>query len=80
MAARLPDEPIPGAPLVEIIDNYRVLVENHRGVTEYGLTLIRIKVKKGSVCVCGRDLKLSHMDRGQLIISGLIESIHFCRG
>ena len=80
MAADLPDEPIPGLPLIEIIDNSRVLIENHKGVNEYGQNLIRIKVKYGSVCVCGQKLELSRMSKGQLIISGIIDSIQLCRG
>ena len=79
-AADLPDEPIPGLPLVEIVDDRRVLIENHRGVNEYGRNMIRIKVKFGSICVCGRELELARMNRGQLIISGVIEAVQLCRG
>ena len=80
LAADLPDEPIPGLPLVEIAGNGRVLIENHKGVNEYGRNMIRIKVKYGSVCVCGQNLELARMNKGQLIISGIIESVHLCRG
>ncbi|MBE6940725.1 MAG: hypothetical protein E7455_00335 [Ruminococcaceae bacterium] len=79
-AADLPDEPIPGRPLVEIIDHSRVLIENHKGVTEYGENLIRVKVKFGSVCVCGCKLELSRMTKGQLIIAGNIDTVQLCRG
>ena len=79
-AADLPDEPIPGRPLVEIVDHSRVLIENHMGVTEYGENLIRVKVKFGSICVCGCNLELSRMTKGQLIISGHIEAVQLCRG
>lgn len=79
-AADLPDEPIPGRALVEIIDNCRVLIENHRGVTEYGETMIRVRVKFGSICVSGCRLELSRMTKGQLIISGCIESVVLTRG
>lgn len=79
-AVDLPDEPIPGRPLIEIIDHSRVLIENHKGVTEYGQHMIRVKVKFGSVCVCGSNLELSRMMKGQLIIVGNVESIQLCRG
>lgn len=80
MAADLPDEAIPGRPLVEIIDDSRVLIENHKGVTEYGVNLIRVKVKFGSICICGNHLELSRMTKGQLIITGNVDSIQLCRG
>ena len=79
-AADLADEPIPGQPLVEIIDHSRVLIENHRGVCEYGSNLIRVKVKFGSVCVCGCNLELLRMTKGQLIIRGTIDAVQICRG
>lgn len=79
-AADLQDEPIPGRPLVEIIDCCRVLVENHNGVCDYGQTLIRVKVKFGSICISGVNLQLARMTKEQLIISGTIESIQLCRG
>lgn len=79
-AADLPDEPIPGRPLVEIVDCCRVLIENHHGVNEYGNTMIRVKVKYGSICVCGDHLQLARMTKGQLIICGNIESVQLCRG
>lgn len=69
------DEPMPNLPLVEIAGNRRVLVENHRGVTEYGCNCIRIKVNDGTVCVDGSCLELCQMTREQLIICGQIESV-----
>lgn len=77
--ADLPDEPIPGQPLVEIIENCRVLIENHLGVSEYGASLIRVKVKFGTICISGCNLELARMTKGQLIISGVIESVKLDR-
>ena len=79
-ASDLADEPIPGHPLVEIIDHSRVLIENHKGVSEYGKDMIRVKVKFGSVCVCGGDLELLRMTKGQLVIRGNIDRVQICRG
>lgn len=79
-AADLPDEPIPGRPLVEIIDHHRVLIENHFGVNEYAESRIRIKVKFGSICVYGSKLELARMTKGQLIICGNIEGVQLDRG
>ncbi len=76
--ADLPDEPIPGRPLIEIMDNRRVLIENYIGVTEYGREMIQIKVKFGCVCVSGRNLELARMSKGQLVISGTITHIELC--
>lgn len=76
----LPGEPIPGQTLVELCGTGRVLIEHHKGVTEYGESLIRVKVKFGSICVMGSSLELKHMTRGQLVISGCIECVRLERG
>ncbi len=79
-AADLQDEPLPGLPLVEIAGHRRVLVENHRGIVEYGSQAICVKVKFGQICIRGTSLELARMTKGQLIISGCIESVHLIRG
>ena len=79
-ATDLAEEPIPGLPLVEIAGQQRVLIENHKGVTEYGTSTIRVKVKFGQICISGKCLELNKMSRGLLIVSGEIESIHLIRG
>lgn len=76
----LPGENVPGQPLVELAGDQRVLVENHRGVTEYGHEQIRIRVKYGELCVCGRGLEMIRMSKQQLIITGLIDTVHLVRG
>lgn len=79
-AADLQDEPIPGLPLIEIAGERRVLIENHRGVVEYGSETIRVKVKYGQVCICGCGLELVRMTRGQLVISGRVDAVQLIRG
>ena len=79
-AVDLPDEPLPGLPIVELAGDRRVLIEGHAGVLEYNTQCIRIRVRYGQVCVCGNGLQLARMTGEQLIISGCIEQISLARG
>ena len=79
-AMDLPGEALPGQPLVELIGQGRVLIENHRGVVQYGDTEICARVSYGCIRVCGRELRLMRMNRQQLIISGCVDSIILCKG
>ena len=79
-AVDLQDEPIPGLPLIEIAGERRVLIENHRGVIEYGTQTIRVKVKFGQICICGSGLELTKMTKGQLIICGRVNAVQLIRG
>lgn len=76
----LPDEPIPGQPLLELYGTHRALVEHHSGVTEYGENRIRVKVKFGDICIEGTNLELKRMSKGQLVISGCIQCVQLNRG
>jgi len=78
-AADLPDEPIPGQTLVELAGEKRVLIEHHLGVTEYGQQQIRVKVKYGSICICGQGLELVRMTKQTLVICGYISCIQLER-
>jgi sporulation protein YqfC len=80
LGADLPGESLPGQPLVEIVGECRVLIENHHGVTVYGCNEICVKVRYGQLCICGAGLELSRMTKQQLVITGRIDGVSLQRG
>lgn len=72
-------EVLPGQPIIEIVGNYRILIEKHMGVKAYSREKIVVKVKYGCICVCGCGLELIRMTREQLVIRGEIEGISLQR-
>ena len=79
-AADLHDEALPRLPLVEIAGDHRVLIENHLGVIAYGTEQICVKVTYGVLAVCGCNLELARMTKGQLVVSGRIDQVVLNRG
>lgn len=77
--ADLHTEPLPGIPIVEVAGDRRVLIERHKGVTEYGPQQIRVRLDFGSVCICGTGLQLARMTRQQLVVTGWIDSVQLQR-
>lgn len=63
--------------LVEIFGNGRVIVENHRGIIQYGCDQICIKTKKGFITVHGNGMQVAKMSKEQLVIVGSIERVCF---
>ena len=51
------------------------MIENHQGVAAYGRERILVKVKFGTVCVCGCNLEMMHMTKEQLVVYGRIDSV-----
>ena len=74
-SADLPGEAIPGQTVVELVDDRRVLIESHNGVTEYGREKICVRVRYGRVEICGCGLELARMTKDQLVITGHIQDI-----
>lgn len=71
----LPGEPLPGQPLIEVAGERRVLIEHHRGVTQYSREEICVKVSYGNVQIRGCSLELTRMTAHQLVISGRIDCV-----
>lgn len=78
-SADLSSEPVPAQFLLELLGQDRVLIENHRGIREYGCEKIGVKAAFGSVTVCGEALELCRVSKERLIIRGKIDSIQICR-
>ncbi len=75
----LPGETPPGQPLIELTGTGRLLMEYHRGVSQYSCEEICVKVSYGCVQIRGCGLELSRMTARQLIISGRIDSVTLLR-
>lgn len=71
----LGSESLPGQPIVEIVGDHRVLIENHKGVAAYGNQRILVNVFFGTVCICGCSLEIVRMTKEQLVIRGKIDSV-----
>lgn len=73
----LADDFAPGVPRIEILGDRRVLVENHKGILEYGDTLMRINCGKMVVRITGADLVLKALSLSELAVTGKIASVAY---
>lgn len=80
LAADLPGECIPRIPIVEIVGEQRVLIENHCGIAGYGTNEIQIRVSFGLVCILGDNLQIARVTKEQMVIFGQINSVSILRG
>ena len=71
---------IPAKSIIEIVEDGRVLIENHFGVVAYSQECISVKVKYGCVHICGHRLEIMRMTKDQLVIFGRISQIMLQRG
>lgn len=66
---------VPKVPLVEIIADRRVLIENHLGVCKYAREHICVKTSLGIIQIKGKGLFLDKMSRERLTIIGQITDV-----
>ena len=67
-------------PIMELCGDRRILIENHKGVREYGPNKISVCVRYGMLVICGEGMRLCRMHGPQLVILGRIDGISLVRG
>ena len=75
----LAGETLPGTTIAELAGDRRVLIEGHKGVTEYCRDRVTVKVGYGWLSICGCGLELRQMSKQQLVISGRIDAVQVRR-
>ncbi len=72
------DQPVqlkPGQIRVTVVGQGLVFVENHGGLVQYTGEKILLRAGKGLLSLEGKNLMLSHMQRGVLRVSGTMVSL-----
>jgi len=73
----IPGEILDGTPRVTITGFRRVVVENHKGILEYGENCIVINGGRVLVRLKGEDMELRAMTTDELLITGVIFAVDF---
>lgn len=76
----MPKDVILGVPLVTVIGQNEICVENYRGILEYTDKLIRIQTKLGKIHVIGRNLQIEYYTNDEMKIMGYVTTIEFHEG
>ncbi|SHK79611.1 sporulation protein YqfC [Desulforamulus aeronauticus] len=64
-------------PKIVLVGNLQVFIENHRGIVEYTVEKVRIKVGEGEVGITGHDLMLRNIKMDEICVEGHIKSLCF---
>lgn len=76
-AVDISKDQILGVPLVSMIGDREMTIENYVGILEYSDTIIRIKCKALSVRIDGSGLEIKTMTREFLYITGRIKCFSY---
>lgn len=75
--SELPKDVILGAPMLTVLGQMELSLENYRGITEYTDSLVRIRTKSGQIRVTGEKLRVDYYTNDEMKITGQIRSIEY---
>lgn len=73
----LPPEALGAAAKLSITGGRRALIENHKGIIEYGAQRMVIGMERGRIVISGQELLLAAMNKSELLISGKISTVEW---
>ena len=76
-ATSMPKDVVLGVPIVTILGEFEINIENYRGMIEYTENLIRVKVKDGQIRITGQRLQIAYYTNDEMLITGRIEKIEY---
>lgn len=74
---QLPEEALLSAAKLTVVAGRRLVVENHRGILEYGPERIVVSAGRAKLCINGAQLSLEAMNKTELLIVGRIQSVEW---
>jgi sporulation protein YqfC len=76
-ALALPKEIVLDLPMITILGNEELTIENYKGVIEYGDESVRVNTTRGVIRIEGRKLILKQITTEVISVSGGIKKIEF---
>ena len=76
-ALELPKEAFCSLPFLTMTGRNELMIENYRGLMEYGTEEVRLSTAEGILRITGRGLTLKTLDREAVRIEGHILSVEF---
>ncbi len=75
--SELPKDVILGLPVVTMLGQKELHLENYSGLIEYTEVLIRVRIKHGQMKIRGKHLNVSCYTNDDMKITGCIECIEY---
>lgn len=75
--SEFPRDVVMGVPVLNVLGQSELRLENYRGILEYTEEMVRILIKGGQIKVTGRALQVVYYTNDEMKISGYIKSIEY---
>ena len=76
-ALELPKEILLNLPLISLVGQEEVTIENYKGILEYSEEVVRIGTAAGILRLQGKNLCLKQLSAECMVVTGMVESLTF---
>lgn len=77
--SELPKDVMLGAPMLTMVGQMELNIENYRGIIEYTDILVRVNTKDGQIKVIGTNLRVEYYTNDEMKVTGHITSIEYVK-
>lgn len=78
-ASELPKDVVLGMPVLTVMGQSEISIENYRGIIEYTDQLVRIQTKICQIRITGKRLAVDYYTNDDMKITGRIEMIEYLK-
>ena len=75
--SELPKDVVMGMPVLTILGQNELCLENYRGIIEYTDSLVRIQTKTGQIRIFGKNLHVIFYTNDEMKVNGQILSVEY---
>lgn len=76
-AVNMPKDVVLGIPIITLLGQVELHIENYGGLLEYTDVLIRIRTKSGQIKVTGQQMQIDFFTNDEMKVTGHIQSIEY---
>lgn len=76
-AVNMPKDVVLGIPIITMLGQIELHIENYGGLLEYTDVLIRIRTKAGQIKVTGEGMQIDYFTNDEMKVSGHIKCIEY---
>lgn len=76
-ALELPKEVMLNLPLISLTGKEELIIENYKGIVEYGEEAMRVSTAAGVLRIEGKELMLKQLTSECIVVTGMIKGISF---
>lgn len=73
----LPNEIVLNVPLITIVGNNKILIENFKNIVQYSNEIIKINTTCGILKIAGKTLFLKELNKNKVLINGVLFQVEF---